>query len=191
MQFIKLTQVTTPTNQAVKTFSGERVYVATGDLDGTKIKFNTTEMVSFENKPSRANQETQIGDVIFAKMQATDKSLVIDEENSKHIYSSGFFILRPTNEIIPQYLYHFLRSKSFHTQKDKNCSGATQKAITLDGLKKIQIPLPSLEVQKSIVTKLDKLTELIDLKKEAIGKTEELTKSVFLEMFGDLTLNEK
>lgn len=188
---VKLIDVAIPRNRSVKTFSGERVYIATGDLLGNQISLDSAEVVDFENKPSRASQETNPWDVIFAKMQATDKSLIIDEDNSKYIFSSGFFILEPTERILPEYLYHFLRSKSFHTQKDKNCSGATQKAITLEWLQNINIPLPTLEEQKSIVAKLDKLIELIDLKKEAIWKTEALTKSVFLDMFGDPILNNK
>lgn len=184
IHLVKLIDVAIPRNRSVKTFSGERVYIATGDLLGNQVNPDSAEVVDFESKPSRASQETNPGDVIFAKMQATDKSLIIDEDGSKHIYSSGFFILEPTEKILPDYLYHFLRSKSFHTQKDKNCSGATQKAITLEWLQNIKIPLPSLEEQKSIVVKLTKLTELISLKSEAIKKTEELIKSVFLEMFG-------
>lgn len=191
MPLVKLIDVAIPRNRSVKTFSGERVYIATGDLLGNQINLDSAEIVDFENKPSRASQETNPGDVIFAKMQATDKSIVINEDNMKHIYSSGFYILEPTTSILSQYLYHFLRSSSFHKQKDKNCSGATQKAITLEWLQNIKIPLPSLEEQKVIIAKLDKLIELIDLKKEAIWKTEQLTKSVFLEIFGDPVMNEK
>jgi type I restriction enzyme S subunit len=55
----------------------------------------------------------------------------------------------------------------------------------------VLIPLPSIEEQRKNVSKLDMLTELIALKKEAIGKTESLTKSVFLEMFGDPLTNSK
>jgi type I restriction enzyme S subunit len=50
-------------------------------------------------------------------------------------------------------------------------------------LQKIQIPLPSLPTQKQIIQKLDKLSELISLRKESIKKQEDLTKSIFIEMF--------
>lgn len=191
MKKVKLIQVAIPTNRAVKPFSGERIYIATWDLIWNEFKLDSAERVDFENKPTRANQETESWEVIFAKMLATDKSIMINEDKSKHIYSSGFFVLKPTKEIIPEYLYYFLRSKSFHTQKDKNCSGATQKAITLGWLENVFIPILSIEEQRIVISKLDRLAELINIKKEIIGKTEELTKSVFLEMFGDPVANEK
>lgn len=67
--------------------------------------------------------------------------------------------------------------------------GAGLKHISKDYLSNIEIPLPSIEEQREIVSKLDKISELIELKKEAIEKTEMLTKSVFFEMFGDLVEN--
>ena len=46
------------------------------------------------------------------------------------------------------------------------------------------IPLPPLATQRAIADKLDKLQSLIDLKRQAITKIDELAKSIFLEMFG-------
>ena len=88
-----------------------------------------------------------------------------------------------------EYLYYYLRTNI--SILENGFKGAGLKHISKEYLSEIQIPLPSLEEQKSIITKLDKLIELIDLKTEAIRKTEELTKSVFLEMFGDPAVNEK
>ncbi len=191
MQKTQLTKIIQPTNSSVKSFKWERLYVATWSLDFDKIKFNKVEKVTYENKPSRANQETEIWDVIFAKMQWTKKTLLITEKEKVFIYSSWFFVLRPSEQILSWYLKHFLNSASFLEQKDKNCTWATQKALTLEWLNKIQIPLPNLSTQKQIIQKLDKLTEIINLRKLSIQKTEQLTKSIFIEMFGDISINSK
>jgi len=63
--------------------------------------------------------------------------------------------------------------------------------ISKDYLKNIEIPLPPLATQRAIADKLDKLQSLIDLKRQAITKIDELAKSIFLEMFGDPMKNEK
>lgn len=65
------------------------------------------------------------------------------------------------------------------------------KYIKLNNLTDINFPLPPLSTQKQIVQKLDKLTELISLRKESIKKQEDLTKSIFIEMFWDPMINEK
>lgn len=82
---------------------------------------------------------------------------------------------------IPKYLYYAFKRIDFKSIT----KGVGIPMLTIWDLSEIEIPLPSLEEQKLIVSKLNKLAELIELKKETIGKTEELTKSVFLEMFGD------
>ena len=61
----------------------------------------------------------------------------------------------------------------------------------MNNLTDIQLPLPALHIQRAIADKLDKLQSLIDLKKEAIVKTDGLAKAIFLEMFGDPINNEK
>ncbi|NCU16607.1 restriction endonuclease subunit S [Pallidibacillus pasinlerensis] len=52
-------------------------------------------------------------------------------------------------------------------------------------LKEIVIPIPDIEMQKRIVQILDKAQELIDKRKAQIEALDQLTQSVFLEMFGD------
>lgn len=55
----------------------------------------------------------------------------------------------------------------------------------------IEINLPTLTKQKEIASVLDKAQELISLRKESIIKLEELSKSVFIDMFGDPVSNPK
>lgn len=172
-------------------FDGEKRYIATWSLEWSKINFDSAEKITYNDRPSRASQQVDIGDLIFAKMQWTDKTLIIDETNKDYIYSSWFFVIRPYEGLDKNYLYQYLRSNSFHEQKDKLCTWATQKALTLDWLKKIEILLPSLSTQYAIAEKLDKVQSLIDLKKQVIAKTDDLAKAIFLEMFGDPMVNIK
>lgn len=67
----------------------------------------------------------------------------------------------------------------------------TVKHISINSIRNINFPLPPLPEQQAIAQKLDRLQQLIDLKKQAIAKTDELAKSMFLEMFGDPMTNEK
>lgn len=182
---IKLLDVCKIGGKAVKDFEGEKKYIATGDIiDNQIVSF---EKVTYKNKPSRANVLIDINDVIFAKMQNTIKVLKANENNITNIYSTGFYSLTPGQNLSKDFLYYFLNSKSFNSQKDKNCSGATQKALNNEGLEKILIKdLPSMEEQLKIVKKLSLLDELVNYKKNEINKLEELIKSQFVEMFGDV-----
>ena len=84
-----------------------------------------------------------------------------------------------------------LGSTSFLTQKDKNCSGATQKAITNAGLKKIRVSIPDYQLQEAIADQLDKISSVIQMRRSELQKLDDLVKARFVEMFGDPIHNEK
>ena len=74
-------------------------------------------------------------------------------------------------------------------QKDKYCSGATQKAITLDGLNKIEINIPKLEEQNQIAKRLDVIKRILDSNDLALKKYDDLIKARFTELFGTVKDN--
>ncbi len=173
-------------------FDGEKRYISTGALDCDHVNEADVEMVTFENRPSRANLAVATGDILFAKMASTEKTFVVDEVASEDIYSTGFCAVRADiTKILPKCLYYFLASSLFLDQKDKNASGATQKAITNAGLAKIIINLPPLDEQRTFVAQMDLLCEAITARREQLTKLDELVKSRFIELFGDPEHNEK
>ena len=58
-------------------------------------------------------------------------------------------------------------------------------------LKELSIPIPSINEQQSIVAELDKINELISLKKSQLSDLDALAQSIFYDMFGDPVENEK
>ena len=186
---VSVLEVSSIRNQSVELFTGTKKYVATGDVDEQAIETFTE--ITYNNRPSRANIEVKLGQVLFARMKGTNKVIQIDESNQDYIYSTGFCVLEPSELVTADYLRVFLKSDLFQIQKDKHSKGATQKAINNEGISKIKIPLPPLEIQKKIVEALDKAQALIDARKEQIRLMDELVKARFVEMFGDPYLNPK
>ena len=70
-------------------------------------------------------------------------------------------------------------------------SGATIPHIYFKDYGKERIPVPSLSEQQSIVAELDKINELINLKKAQLSDLDSLAQSIFYDMFGDPIENEK
>ena len=177
---------------ACKQYDGVKNYISTGAVDVDYIVPDEIERFEFENRPSRANLEVNKGDIIFAKMQSTKKTLLIDDALSQNIYSTGFCAVRPKDDVLTdRCLYHLVTSEMFLSQKDKNCSGATQKAITNAGLEKIFIRVPDYHLQERIADELDKLAVIISKRKNQLIKLDELINARFVEMFGDPVNNEK
>ena len=93
-------------------------------------------------------------------------------------------VIKPNKEIINnRYLMYQLQNmRSF---LEKEARGVAQKGIYLKQVSQLDIKLPELEQQKQIVKVLDKVTELISLRKQQLTKLDELVKARFVEMFGN------
>lgn len=72
---------------------------------------------------------------------------------------------------------------------EKEARGVAQKGIYLKQVSQLDIKLPELEQQKQIVKVLDKVTELISLRKQQLTKLDKLVKARFVEMFGNPSNN--
>ena len=178
--------------EAPKKFDGYKKYVSTGAVNGNIIESDDIELVDYSSRPSRANLVACSGDILFAKMAETEKTLLLDDETEKNIYSTGFCAIRAKENIIePKALYYLLGSSLFLNQKNTNSSGATQRAITNTGLSKIRIKLPTMEKQREFCGIMDKVVDSIELRKKQLGYFDKFTKSLFIEMFGDPIKNEK
>ena len=89
------------------------------------------------------------------------------------------------------FLFHYLNSDKFEQDAVLSAKGIAQKNMSTEWLKDYKLPLPPISVQQSIVSELDKINELIRLKKEQLKDYDNLAQSIFYEMFGDPVVNEK
>jgi len=88
------------------------------------------------------------------------------------------------------FIKHFLQSGNFRKQLTRSAT-TTINQITKQTLDNILLPLPPLDIQKQIARELDTVSELLKLRKQQLEELDQLTKSVFYEMFGDPVRNEK
>lgn len=91
--------------------------------------------------------------------------------------------LIPFETIDKGYLFYFMPS-ALKKIEDKT-PFVTVKHLSAKELNKIKIPLPPLEEQRKIAETLDKVSDLIDKRKQQLEKLDLLVKSKFVEMFGD------
>jgi type I restriction enzyme, S subunit len=91
----------------------------------------------------------------------------------------------PGPDIDGQYLYHFLRRVDFY----RLASATTVPALRKSDLERIEIPLPVREEQRRIAEILDRAEALRAKRRGAIALLDDLTESIYLDMFGDPTSN--
>ena len=111
-------------------------------------------------------------------------------------YVTGKFFLNDSGlsinagkELLQSYLNHHI----LHLNDDiyNLGKGAAQRNLDVNSFRNLIIPVPPLSTQLSIVSELDKINELIRLKKEQLRDYDNLAQSIFYEMFGDPVANEK
>ena len=97
--------------------------------------------------------------------------------------------LLPKDEIDASYLFYFM-PKALKAI-EKKTPFVTVKHLSAKELNKIVVPVPTMQEQIEISNSLQKLDELISLRKKQLSKLDELVKSRFIEMFGDVINNDR
>lgn len=95
----------------------------------------------------------------------------------------------PNNKINSRYLAYALLS--IRKQLEFVANAPVVPIINKKSFSKIHIGYPPKPTQLTIVSELDKLNELIQIKKEQLKDYDALAQSIFYEMFGDPVENEK
>lgn len=161
-------------------------------LDMSNIAYIDVEEKQFKSR------ELQYADIIIEKSGGSEKQPVgrpifFNIKENGYSFSNFTATLRVvSSDIIPEYLYKVLLSQ-YKQGVTKRLQSKTTGLHNLDfkSYLKSVIPVPSCEKQQSIVSELDKISELISLKKEQLSDYDKLAQSLFYEMFGDPVENEK
>ena len=95
------------------------------------------------------------GDVLFAKitpcMENGKVALARDLTNGIGRGSTEFHILRPSDRVLGEYIYYFVRQPSFRAEAKRNFTGtAGQQRIPKEFLENTLIPFPPLDEQRRI-----------------------------------------
>ena len=110
-----------------------------------------------------------------------------DEE--RVIVSPLYNVFSVSPEIDQQYLYYYLKSSATSYRIKEVATGSVRDNLRLSMLYDFMIELPSLDVQRQIVSNLDLLASIIRQRNQQLTKLDELIKARLVEMFGDMLLN--
>ena len=103
--------------------------------------------------------------------------------------NQGFKNLICSEKINNKYLYWFLKGNTEFLNSLGR--GATFKEISKQIVANIEINVPDYESQINIVKHLEKINKIIKLRTQELEKLDELIKARFVELFGDININDK
>ncbi|MCT3959996.1 restriction endonuclease subunit S [Elizabethkingia anophelis] len=94
------------------------------------------------------------------------------------------------SKVLPKYVFYFLKylyDKGTVLKYQNQTTGLFN--LKLDRYLEEEIFIPELDIQHLIITQLDVIRNVIELRKQSISLLDELLRSIFLKMFGDPITN--
>lgn len=170
-----ITRIETISNRTVD--RNKMGYAGITDLE----KYSDFVMQDGDILMSHINSETHLG-----------KTALYEKEGDEIIiHGMNLLSLRPNKDLITsKYAFYYLSSQSFLRQiPNITKKSVNQASFTVSALKELAFPILSIEEQKKITLDLDKVNDLISLRKQQLSKMDELVKSRFVELFGDPMTN--
>lgn len=134
------------------------------------------------------------GDVLLSRIVPhIRRCWIVQENNGYRQIGSGEWIVFRTKDIAPSFLRFYLMSDEFNIKFMKTIKGVGGSLMRADPnqVKRFKISLPPLEEQKKIAAILDAADEYRQKTKALIDKYDQLTQSLFLDMFGDSNYTER
>ncbi|MCV9951533.1 restriction endonuclease subunit S [Paenibacillus sp. BT-177] len=166
--------------------------ISTGEINRNKMGYaGITDIGKFENYilehedilMSHINSEKHLGKC----------ALYEKKENEQIIHGMNLLGLRVKRGILlPKFAIYLFQTQQFRKSLSKIVKkSVNQASFAVNDLKKIKLDIPYIEQQKYIVAVLDSCNRLIEKRQSQITALDELTQSLFLEMFGDPIQNIK
>lgn len=145
-------------------------------------KFRTNILEDKDLLMSHINSKTYVGRTVVYNKQGDEKI----------IHGMNLLRLIPRGILISDFFQYYTLSSSFKKNIARIRKDAVnQSSFAIGDLVKIPIPVPSLPIQEQIVSELDKVSEIIEKKKQQVKELDTLAQSIFYDMFGDPVENEK
>ena len=189
---ICLTEITDGTHQTPTYSEYGYIFLSSKNVTTQKIDWDNVMFI-----PEKLHEELykrvapQIDDILLAKNGTTGVAAIVDRDIVFDIYVSLALIRPNTKIVMPRYLLYAINNPVVKGYFDSSLKGIGVPNLHLKNIRETPIKIYDLETQKAIVEKLDKVCELISLRKQQLEKLDELVKARFVEMFGDPVVNSK
>lgn len=175
----------TPSKAVAEYWGGDVPWASVKDVKGGRLYFTQDRITEL----GVANSSTNIAEkdeLLLVTRMSPGVTAITDIRTA---VNQDIKIVRPISKISVRYLHYYF--KSIKDKIDNLSAGSTVKGISVEKLNNLYIHFPNFEEQEIIADVLDKAQLLVKKRKEVIVKLDELIQSVFLDMFGDPSNNEK
>ena len=165
----------------------EKMYIGLEHLDSGSLK-----ITRWGSEVELTGQKLVMrkGDVLFGRRNTYLRRAAIAPHDG--IFSAHGMIFRPKTQVIdPEYFPFFISSNYFMDAAIRISVGSLSPTVNWKTLKELEFDLPSLEEQRKNAALLKSINETKEAYQELLIQTDNLVKSQFIEMFGELGKDDK
>jgi type I restriction enzyme, S subunit len=201
MKPARLGDITTHISSGSTPRGGSETYLDSGPvmlIRSQNVRMNTLtldDVAYITNETNRLMKRSQVhpGDVLLNITGASiGRVACFDLNKTCANVNQHVCIIRPRSDAcLSRYLAHLIASPGFQEYILRIQHGGTRQALTFAQIADFKIPLPPLSEQKRIAEILDRAESLRRQRRAALALLDELTQSIFLDMFGDPVSNPK
>ena len=129
------------------------------------------------------------GELILSNIGSIGKVFKVPYLDRPMTLASNTVMIKTATPELTDYLYYYFLSPAGYKSLLSISSGTSMLKFNKTELKKLEIPIPDIDKQRRIIAVMDKVSNLISLRKQQLAKLDELVKARFVEMFGDPVRN--
>jgi type I restriction enzyme, S subunit len=165
---------------------GYCLFLDAGNVTGGGFDFSQCHFISEQKDQALRKGRLKREDVVLTT-RGTIGNIGLFGENVPYEnlrINSGMVILRAKPaELLPAFLYQYLRSPDFKGQVNSLRSGVAQPQLPIRDIKRIQIPMPAFNVQQRIADILSAYDDLIENNRRRMELLEEAARQLYREWF--------
>lgn len=126
------------------------------------------------------------GELILSNIGSIGKVFKVPYLDRPMTLASNTVMIKTATPELTDYLYYYFLSPAGYKSLLSISSGTSMLKFNKTELKKLEIPIPDIDKQRRIIAVMDKVSNLISLRKQQLAKLDELVKARFVEMFGGI-----
>ena len=167
---------------------GYCLFLNAGNVTKNGFSFSENSFITREKDHSLRKGRLERYDVVLTTRGTVGNVALYDMNVPfEHIrINSGMLILKSGKDILPEYLYYYLKGNTFQTQISQFVSGSAQPQLPKGTLAKMSISYPhNKDTQKSIIEILKSLDDKIDVNRRINDNLEQQAQALFKSWFVD------
>ena len=159
-------------------------WVKISDIKDKYVK-TTEEKITEQGLNNSSAKIFSAGTILYTIFATLGETAVLDIDAATNQAIVGNMVT--DKRVLPEFLYYYLVSQKENVVKMGR--GVAQNNINMALLRDFEVPIFEQKKQKMVIRNLERLDNLILLRKQQLAKLDELVKARFVEMFGDAKLN--